>query len=103
MITSLRNLMLTLLEASDVTASWGITNVKVSENSLCFDVCGLKFKGSVLIYTADRCYDVCLDDEFKAHCDSANIVSLLDSLVEVTGCYEDDLRLWIGKYVDELM
>lgn len=87
--------MQTMLEAHETITSWGITNIKIGDDIISFDVCGFKFEGCVLIQTIDYGYDVYLDNELKAHCECNNIVSCLDSLVEHTDNYEDDLFNWI--------
>lgn len=87
--------MQTMLEAQETVASWGITNIKIGDSIISFDVSGFKFEGCVLIHANDHGYDVYLNNELKAHCECKNIVYYLDCMVEHTDNYEEDLFNWI--------
>lgn len=91
----IRCLMQTMLEAQETVASWGITNIKIGNDAISFDVCGFKFEGSVFIKTNNHGYDVYLNNELKVHSEHKDIVCCLDNLVERTDNYEDDLFNWI--------
>lgn len=90
MSIEIKLLMIAFLNESVIVASWGITNVKVQEEKLEFDVNGLLYKGNIIISVHKNCYSVEINGE-KFICKLDNIVTILDAKIERTNNYDKDL------------
>jgi hypothetical protein len=100
MITeNIRNLLLRFLSEDVIVASWGISDINISDSSLSFHVDGFKFQGDVKIEGLDICdeYKVCFYQEYIGHYKLDDIVSILDERIERSeSCYQDFVKHLFG-------
>ena len=93
MSDGIKTLLLSFIEDNVVVSSWGISNIKVSETSLKFDVNGLKYKGTVLIDSlSTKEYTIRIADSCFKVKNPNNVISILDSEIEKTNNYYLDLQ-----------
>lgn len=80
---NVRKLLLSLLKDEVIVASWGISNINISETQLSFTVSGFKYQGCVTIIVKD-CSDceVFLANENLGYFPFDKVVSVIDEKVE---------------------
>ena len=83
-----------LLQNKIIVQSWGITNIRLMERGICFDVCGLKYKGTIVINNREN---ECLIKIGSRQIATTifDIVDILDGEIEVTNNYAGDLKKWL--------
>lgn len=81
-----------LLQDEVIIASWGITNANIQDNSINFDVCGLKFTGTVIILGNENEEVILLVGHNRIICKIDHLVQTLDYLIERTDNYIEDLK-----------
>lgn len=92
----IREVLVLLLGARGVVASWGMSNININPHSLSFNVNGLRYKGKVRIVPAPEAqYAVILRNGNKLYCTAEDMVYQLDTIIEHTESYSDDLLKWI--------
>lgn len=92
----IREVLVLLLGARDVVASWGMSNININPHFLSFTVNGLRYKGKVRIIPDPKAqYAVVLGKGNKFYCTAEDMVSQLDTIIEHTESYSDDLLKWI--------
>ena len=96
---NIRKLLLRLLSEDVIVASWGISDIKISETTLSFSVNGFKFQENVMIEALDICdgYNVCLNQSCIGHCKLDGIVTILDERIERSeSSYQDFVKHILG-------
>ena len=100
MITeNIRKLLLCFLSEDVIVASWGISDITISETTLSFSVNGFKFQGNVMIEAGDICdeYSVSLNQSCIGHCKLDGIVTILDERIERSEpCYQEFVKHLLG-------
>ena len=78
------------LEQSIIVSSWGISNIVISDQSICFDVNGFKYKGKVKISPSQN-ESICvslLDADKVIQTNLFSIVKTIDDVIEKTELYD---------------
>lgn len=93
----IKNILLLFLEEKVVIASWGMSDIRVQDNSLIFSVKAMVYQGIVKIspISATHC-SVYLSGKIKFRCETENLVSKLDKLIESSGNYYSNLLNWLN-------
>lgn len=87
----IRQALLTLLKEKLIIASWGISNISVKENDVCFTIDGFKYKGTVAISAHGNGYDIKMN-EFHFFCELDSLVNKLDEFIEKSTDYEERIE-----------
>ena len=96
---NVRKLLLSLLKDEVIVASWGISNINISQTQLSFSVSGFKYQGCVTIIVKDGSdCEVFLDKENLGYFSFDKIVSVIDERVENSeSCYHNFVKQLINK------
>ncbi len=87
-----------LLESELLVASWGISDIKISSDSVSFSVDGMKYQGLVSIsQTSSSDCIVSLRGKNSFRCSQIELVSKLDDLIERSDNYYGDLLDWFNR------
>ena len=85
-----------LLANDEIVGSWGITDIEISFNSISFNVNGFLYVGRVLIFPNDsNLYTIELSTQTFEHIELDRVVQVLDSEIEKSEDYIQELTLWI--------
>ena len=87
----LRLVLITILEDKFTALTWGITNIKISEYELNFDVMGLCYIGPVSISVPDDVKCIIKLGSRVISCNISDVVDVLDSEIERKGNYSEHL------------
>lgn len=90
----LKQLILVLLADKIKVTSWGITNINTSDSSLEFNVSGFLYQGKVKIDALLESYIICINGD-TIKCQLEEVVSILDSKIEKSSNYIEDITEWI--------
>ncbi len=93
---NIKKALVCLLDEEVIVASWGITNINVSDTSLDFEVSGFIYKGKVQVKPIDDSYKICFDTGECINCSLDDLAKTLDSKIEKTDSYESLLQEWLG-------
>ena len=94
----LRQLLLAFLDDQAKVASWGISNIQIEEDRLCFDVNGFIFHGPVEIKIQnDHFYHVKIGDNDLGQLLIEDLINTMDASIEHTQNYLIDLEKWLLK------
>ena len=86
-----------LLESELIVASWGISDIKISSDSVSFSVDGMKYQGLVSIsQTSSSDCIVSLKGKASFRCSQLELASKLDNLIERSDNYYGDLLEWLN-------
>ena len=92
----IQTLLLMLLANDEIVGSWGITDIEISFNSISFNVNGFLYVGRVLIFPNDsNLYTIELSTQTFEHIELDRVVQVLDSEIEKSEDYIQELTLWI--------
>lgn len=92
----IKEILLLFLKEKVVTASWGISNIRILPNNLMFSVEAMEYKGVVQISPInDTDCMVCLSGKAVFKCHIKNLVFKLDSLIERSDNYYANLLSWL--------
>lgn len=92
----IKRLLVAFIDESVIVTSWGITNIRIDNEMIEFNVSGLLYKGSVTIKDFDSSYIIIMSDcEFTSNLES--IVGVLDRKIERSDNYTADLIDWLNK------
>lgn len=92
----LRDLLLELLGNSCIVESWGIYNIRIGVKSVSFYVNGFKYKGKVVILNRQNGYCIKADDMTISGVQLADVIRIIDGVVEISDMYMSDIALWIS-------
>ena len=86
---NVRKLLLSLLKDEVIVASWGISNIIISETQLSFSVSGFKYQGGVTIEVKNGINCEVFLDKVKLGCFTFDkVVKVIDEKVENSvSCY----------------
>lgn len=91
----IKRLLVAFIDESVIVTSWGITNIRIGNEMIEFNVSGLLYKGSVTIKDFDSFYNIKMSDcEFTSNLES--IVGILDRKIEMSDNYTADLIDWLN-------
>lgn len=85
--SSIRQALLTLLDQGLIVASWGLSDIKLSESSILFAVNGFKYKGQVVIMEYNNGYTIRMDGK-SFDCNLCDLIKKLDIEIEKTDNYD---------------
>ncbi len=91
----IRLLLCELLRNEHITASWGITAIRISENSVAFNVSGFLYKGRIAIKSTTDGYSIALEDLPCIKASAGTIVETLDRVIEAGDGYLTQIASWI--------
>lgn len=96
---NVKMLLLSLLKDEVIVASWGISNINISETQLSFSVSGFKYQGCVTIAVKDSSYCELFFDKEKLGCFTFDeVVSVIDENAEKSeSCYHNFVKQLINK------
>ena len=100
MITeNIRKLLLSLLEDEVIVASWGISNINISEKEMSFSVYGFNYQGGVTIKVEDDSKCEVYLNRTKLGCFTFDkVVNIIDENVEKNvSRYHDFIKQLINK------
>ena len=95
----LKQAILCLLRQRVMVMSWGLTGLRVDEQTIEFHVNGFNYKGKVFIKSFQGHLQITLDKGESRHMEVEDLVTTLDSLIENGPCYEERLIKWIKRKV----
>ncbi|MCR5822565.1 MAG: hypothetical protein K6F85_06600 [Bacteroidales bacterium] len=86
-----------ILSKRVIFMSWGVSNIKVTETLVCFNVEGLLYKCNVKIEKSDiqNLVNVYFEDRDVFSCPIENMIEKLDKIIETDAEYTKHLRNWI--------
>ena len=91
---AIKDLSETLLANELKLLSWGISDIRISDGSLRFDVKGMKYCGTVIVCVhGGECIVRLGSREVRASL--KDIADVLDREIEVTDDYHSDLARWL--------
>ena len=91
----IKKALICLLNNEVVVCSWGLTNININESSIEFDVFGFLYQGNVKISPIEFGYRIDLGNNVFIESSLEDLVYKIDTLVEKSDNYENDLRDWI--------
>lgn len=92
-----RNLLILFLRNWLVTASWGISDIAISDKGIAFSVDAMKYKGRIEILPASATdCTVCLQGKGKFLCSNKTLIHQLDRLIEHCDDYSTALSDWLN-------
>ena len=96
---NVRKLLLSLLKDEVIVASWGISNINISQTQLSFSVSGFKYQGRVTIIVKDGSdCEVFLAKKNLGCFPFDKVVSVIDEKVENSeSCYHNFVKQLINK------
>ena len=96
---NVRKLLLYLLKDEVIVASWGISNINISETQLSFSVSGFKYQGYVTITIKDGSDCEVIHEKKNLGCFPFDkVVSIIDEKVENSeNCYHNFVKQLINK------
>ena len=96
---NVRKLLLSLLKDEVIVASWGISNINISETQLSFSVSGFKYQGCVTIVVKDGAKCEVFLDKDKLGCFTFDrVVSVIDGRIEKNeSCYHTFFNHFINN------
>lgn len=98
---SIRRVALRLLQEDVIITSWGITNVRIFDSHISFQVNGLKYNGLVEIKAIDcNEYEIYLNETNIGHTHLDSVVDTIDNAVEKTDRYHQHLEEWIRNQLN---
>ncbi len=93
----IRNILLLFLKERTITASWGISNIKILPNTISFSVKAMMYKGVIQISPIDTTdCKVHLVSKGDFQCNTKDLVSKLDCLIEKSDNYYTNLFNWFN-------
>lgn len=92
----LRDLLLELLDNSCIVESWGICNICIGVKSVFFFVNGFKYTGKVAIHYRKNGYCIKAGDMTISGVQLADVIRIIDGVVEISDMYMSDIVTWIG-------
>lgn len=97
---TIKQVMITLLNKKDIVTSWGISDICIIDDRVSFKVDGFRYKGLVTIYSkSENLLEVVLNYRSYRNVTTKNILSLLDSEIESSDDYINDLQVWIENQI----
>ena len=94
-----RLLLLELLSNKYVTASWGITSISVTEDTVSFDVSGFNNQGRIVILITADGYSIIFENRLVMKVKLETIVEELDSFIEFGDGYLSKIADWINNKI----
>jgi len=97
----MRKLLVEFIRHETIVTSWGLSNIKMLDNQIFFNVNALKYKGCIKISTSIEKSDsyiinlVSVDNQ-EIIVPLSKVVPILDSFVETTDLYYSDLIEWFN-------
>lgn len=91
----IRQLIIRLVSCDIQVGSWGITSISISEDSISFDVTGFLYQGLVTITATTGLYRIQMGNGGDYCANIENVVSTLDSLIEVGDNYYEIVIDWL--------
>lgn len=98
MNVEIKNILRLLIKEKVVTASWGISDIRILANSITFSVEAMIYQGVVEIspINATDCI-VWLSDKKEIRCSIKSLVPNLDKLIESSDNYYANLLNWFNQ------
>lgn len=97
---TIKQSLITLLKEEEIVSSWGISDISIIDNKVSFKVEGFRYKGLVTIFSnGEGLLDVVLDSRSHKNVPIDNILAILDSEIELSDDYINELRCWIEKQI----
>lgn len=93
----IRQLLIRLVLCENQVGSWGITSISILEDSISFDVTGFLYQGRVTITPTTDLYRIQMGNGGEYCANIENVVSTLDSLIEVGDNYYKSLIDWLHR------
>lgn len=87
-----------LLKEEEKVLSWGMTNISIKGSSIHFDVDGFIYQGHIIIKCDEMYYEIQLEDGKKIRCLDVELTDILDSNIERTENYQQDLEKWLSSF-----
>lgn len=96
---NIKKALICLLQEEEKVSSWGICKINIDENSINFNVDGFLYKGSVSIKCNETYYEIHFEHREIIHCsDVGELTDILDSNIEKTENYQQDLEKWFSSF-----
>lgn len=98
MSIEIKNILLLFLKEKVITASWGISNIRIFPNYLIFSVEAMMYKGVIQISPTNNtdCI-VRLVGKSEFQCSTKKLVSKIDHLIERSDNYYTNLLNWFNQ------
>ena len=95
----LKKALICLLQEEEKVSSWGICKINIDESSINFNVDGFLYKGCVSIKCGETCYEIHFEHGKEICCsDAGELTDILDSNIEKTENYQQDLENWLSSF-----
>lgn len=91
----IRTVLIMMLKDEVIVASWGISNIRIADSALVFDVCGFLYQGTVTIVATDISYRIQFEDGVQVEVVLANILETLDQYIEKDASYMENISNWL--------
>ncbi len=97
MNSEIRHLLILFLRNKTVVASWGISDIAISDKSIAFSVDAMRYSGHIEISptSATDC-TICMQGKGTFPCSNNNLIYLLDRLIEHCDNYSTALSYWLN-------
>ena len=96
MNSKIKQALVILLNEEVRIASWGLSNISITETSIMFDVDGFIYSGRIIIKSCKKTsYQITFNDGSTETCSLRNLVNVLDSKIEITANYLQKLPQWL--------
>ena len=94
----IKKALVSLLNEEVMVASWGITNTKITDTSIEFEVSGFIYQGKIQLKPLDDSYNILFDTGESINCSLNDLVKTLDYKIEKTDNYESFLKEWLENF-----
>lgn len=98
MTKEVKQIIISILKDSEIASSWGISNIRIMNNSVVFSVDGMKYKGDVVIKaSSDKKCILKFKDEIDISCTYDMLVKTIDEKIEYSANYIEEIQKWLHK------
>lgn len=92
----IKNALVYLLNEEVKVASWGITNINITDTTIDFEVSGFIYQGKVQVMSIDNGYEINFDTGDSINCSLDDLAETIDLKIERTENYESLLQDWLA-------
>ena len=93
-----KQIVISILKDSEIVSSWGISDIRLTSDSVSFTVDAMKYKGDVAIKTRlnKKCM-VSFGEGIGIPCTYDTIVKTIDLKIEYSENYTEEIEKWLQE------
>lgn len=96
MTKEIKQIVFSILKDSMIASSWGISNIRMTCDSVIFSVEAMKYKGDVTIKTTfDKKCIVTFGNGIEMSCTYDKLVNIIDTKIEYSENYVEEVEKWL--------